>query len=139
MLSYYPDLKTLRLVCKALTGRTSSTAVARINRTLASYREEYSVCLGDVSTRRLGGADVVTLQFQAVNPSGEVLYRESVNLPVSHQDLVVTITHLDSQAEAALGLNYGGLTRARVGRTQPDLDRAFRIGTWTTNRVTSHT
>lgn len=114
MLSLTPNIRTLRDVCKVLTGRTSGKAIARINRFLHPLRPEYFIEVG--LRGALGGGAVVrnrALQFIAKRPDGSrVTEPVSLLLPTSFTDLLKALLSVDKAAEGVLGLNYGGGARA---------------------------
>jgi len=111
MLSEENDIRTTRLLCKRLTGRTSASPLGAINRYLRSHNDHYVIELVKSVKKTQFSPSYLTFEIKALQSatgrpqSGQ--QQRNLNLPCSLKQLVLLLTGLDAQAERDFQLGYG--------------------------------
>ena len=108
-LSNEQDIRTARVLCKRLTGRTNSKPLGEINRVLRDFSSEFVVKATRVQRALLpthrGVLDLAV--FRTTGNTTAAMRTQSLNFPFSYQEFIKSVGELDAHAEASLGLTYG--------------------------------
>lgn len=117
MLSVAKDIKTIRMLCKAITGRTSVSPVVSINKVLRTFSEDYVLEIS--ATNKKTPATPGNAVFQVLPGAAQrgASRRTTLVLPCSIADVVGVIIGADSRAEQDYGLGYGRPREGAVGRS----------------------
>lgn len=101
------EITSLRLLCKALTGRTSATPIASINATLRKFEAEYIVEVKKFNKKTNYSPNSLIFAIKTDGEDRGSSLHTNLALPTSYRRVVEVIAELDGRAEIALGLNYG--------------------------------
>jgi hypothetical protein len=104
-------IRSLRLLCKAITGRTSATPTSAINRYLRKHSDHYAVAITKAVKRTPASPPSLTIEAskEGNGPSGAQWPRrtKSIVMPCTLGQLTRVIIDMDAQAESDYGLSYG--------------------------------
>lgn len=113
MLSRENTIKTLRMLCKALTGRTSATPMTTINKALRPFSEHYTVQITD-SVRKSSSIAPGYCSLEARSPLVNIAGRPTtvrrgiITFPCSIFAAINQLVAMDAQAEQDYQCGYGG-------------------------------
>jgi hypothetical protein len=102
VLSQEPIIKNGRTLCKVLTGRTSATPVASINKVLLRFPDTYQLVVGRIFKKTTFENAGVTFEIRDAsgNSAGSATQnKRTLSFPFSMQQVVDAILYLDGRAE----------------------------------------
>jgi len=107
VLSQEKTIKSGRLLSKVVTGRTSATPVASINKVLARYSDRYSVVVERIFKSNAYERGGVTFGLRGPQGGSAGGMQSTLVFPFSLFELISTLVSLDARAEQYYRLRYG--------------------------------